>query len=106
MAGRERGRAGVDSLKRKLFLSPLARERELAIRHQITRRYATRNEEIVAGLREAAGAGPPVDPAVKVKRLVAEIAIQMALLHGGDWKVEIQPEKGFLLVSRRGRRCR
>jgi len=69
-------------------------------------KYATRNEEIVAGLREAAGAGPPIDPAMKVKRLVAEIAIQMALLHGGDWKVEIQPEKGFLLVSRRGRRYR
>jgi hypothetical protein len=101
MAGRERAEQGVDSLKRKLFLSPLARERELAIRHQITRRYATRNEEIVAGLREAAGAGPPVDPELKVKRLVAEIAIQMALLHGGDWRAEVDHEIGYALISRR-----
>lgn len=64
-------------------------------------KYATRNEEIVAGLREAAGAGPPIDPAMKVKRLVAEIAIQMALIHGGDWRTEIDHEIGAVVVRRR-----
>lgn len=66
-----------------------------------TPRYKTRNEKIIGQLREAVGAAPPIDPAVRVKRLMAEVAIQMALLHGGDWRVEHQPEKGFLLVSRR-----
>lgn len=64
-------------------------------------RYETRNHEIVANLREAAGAGPPVDPHMKVKRLTAEIAVAMALHHGGDWRVEIDHQIGFVLVSRR-----
>lgn len=71
------------------------------IRHRIVRRYATRNEEIVAELRDAAGAAPPIDPVMKVKRLTAEVAVQMALLYGGDWRVEIDPESGIVLVCRR-----
>lgn len=78
----------------------------MAISRQIKPKFKTRNEQIVAELREAAGAAPPIDPAMRVKRLVAEVAIMMALLHGGEWKVEFQPEKGFLLISRRGRKCR
>lgn len=73
----------------------------MAIQHRIQPKYATRNHQIVAELREAAGAAPPIDPAMRVKRLTAEVAIQMALLHGGDWRVEHQPEKGFVLISRR-----
>lgn len=69
-------------------------------------RHKTRNEEIVAELRKSAGAGPPVDPAIRVKRLVAEAAIQMALLHGGDWRVQFEPENGLVVVSRRRRRPR
>lgn len=67
-------------------------------------RYATRNDEIVAGLREAAGAGPPVDPHMRVKKLTAEVAIEMALLHGGDWRVRIDHQEGLVIVARRGHR--
>lgn len=64
-------------------------------------RYKTRNDQIVAELRSSAGAGPPIDPEMKVKRLVAEVAIQMALLHGGDWRVQVDHEKGYVLISPR-----
>lgn len=61
-------------------------------------KYKTRNEEIVAGLREAAGAGPPVDPEMRVKKLTAEVAVLMALIHGGDWMVQVDHQEGFVLV--------
>ena len=70
----------------------------MSIRHRIAPRYKSRNHEIVAGLREAAGAGPPVDPKMVVKKLTAEVAIQMALLHGGDWQVSIDHEIGLVMV--------
>lgn len=75
----------------------------MAIRHQIRPRFASRNEEIVAGLRQAAGAAAPVDPMMSIKRKAAEIATAMALVHGGDWRVQIDHEEGFLVVARRGR---
>lgn len=62
-------------------------------------RYKTRNDQIVAELRSSAGAGPPIDPEMKVKRLVAEVAIQMALLHGGDWRVLIDHERGLVMIA-------
>ncbi|MGY3330087.1 hypothetical protein ACVILI_003104 [Mesorhizobium sp. USDA 4775] len=67
-------------------------------------RYRTRNEQIVADLRNSAGAGPPIDPEMKVKRLTAEVAIEMALLHGGEWRVRIDHREGVVMVARRGRR--
>ena len=73
----------------------------IPIRRQVKPRYASKNEEIVAKLREAAGAGPPIDPVIKVKRLTAEVAIQMALLHGGDWQIQIDHREGFVLVTPR-----
>ena len=73
----------------------------MAIERQIKPRYETRNHEIVAKLRESAGAGPPVNREMRVKRLVAEIAIEMALLHGGDWRVQYQPEQGVIVIARR-----
>lgn len=73
----------------------------MEIYRRIKPKYATRNHQIVAELREAAGAAPPVDPAMRVKRLTAEVAIQMALLHGGDWRVQIDHEKGYILVAPR-----
>ncbi len=72
-----------------------------AIARRIKPKYATRNHQIVAELREAAGAAPPIDPAMRVKRLVAEVAIQMALLHGGDWRVQFEPENGLVQIVRR-----
>lgn len=73
----------------------------MAIRHQIRPRFATRNEEIVAGLRDAAGAVAPLDQKIVVKRKAAEISAAMALLHGGDWRVQIDHDSGFVFVVRR-----
>lgn len=76
----------------------------MALHHRIRPKYPTRNAEIVARLRETAGAGAPIDPEMKLKRLVAEAAIQVALVHGGDWRVEFEPHQGFVLISRRQKR--
>ena len=73
----------------------------MAISHQIKPRFATRNEEIVAGIIEAAGAVPPLDPYVVIKRKAAELSTAMALLHGGDWRVEVDHEDCFVVVRRR-----
>lgn len=73
----------------------------MGIQHQVRPKYGSKNEEIVAKLREDAGAGPPVDPYMKVKRLTAEVAVAMALIHGGNWRVEIDHHAGFVLVSPR-----
>lgn len=70
----------------------------MAIDRQIKPRFKTRNEEIVAELRETAGASPPIDPHMKVRRLTAEVATAMALLHGGDWMIQIDHQEGFVLV--------
>ena len=70
----------------------------MAINHQIKPRFKSRNHEIVAGLREAAGAGAPVDPKMKVKRLTAEVSAAMALLHGGDWTVQIDHDLRLVVI--------
>ncbi len=70
----------------------------MAIIHRIKPRYASKNDEIVAGLRAAAGAGAPIDPHMRVKRLTAEVAIAMALIHGGDWKVQIDHDRRAVMV--------
>ena len=74
----------------------------MAIEHRIRPKFKTRNEAIVAKLRAETGAGAPIDPAMKVKRLTAEVAIQMALLHGGDWMTKIDHQEGLVLVARAG----
>ena len=68
---------------------------------RVRRKYASRNEEIVAELRDVAGAAPPIDPHMRVKRLTAEVAVAMALIHGGDWRVQIDHAVGFVFVTRR-----
>lgn len=73
----------------------------MAINHQIQPKFRTRNEEIVAQIRSAARAVAPMDPEIVIRRKVAEIATAMALLHGGDWRVEIDHEDGFVVVRRR-----
>lgn len=75
------------------------REDELRISERVRPRYETRNDEIVAGIREASGADAPLNPEEAVKRNAAEIAVAMALLHGGEWRVQI--EAGFVHVTRR-----
>lgn len=72
----------------------------MAISHRIRPRYASKNEEIVAKLREAAGAGPPIDPLMAAKRKVAEAATLLALSQGGDWRVQFQPEIGLVAIAR------
>jgi len=71
----------------------------LAIKYRS--RYRTKNEEIVAGLREIAGASPPIDPRMKVKRLSAELSATMALIHGGDWRVQVDHEAQMILIMPR-----
>ncbi|MGN6772507.1 MAG: hypothetical protein ACTHJQ_22045 [Rhizobiaceae bacterium] len=73
----------------------------MAIKRQIKQRYATRNEEIVARLRESAGAGPPIDPRMAAKRKIAEAATLLALVHGGDWRVQFEPENDLVMIARR-----
>lgn len=73
----------------------------MAIFHQIRPKYQSRNEEIVAGLFESAGALPPAPPELVIKRKAAEISTLMALIHGGDWRVEIDHQTGFVLVAPR-----
>lgn len=61
-------------------------------------RYKTRNEEIVAELRNSAGASAPVDPRKKLKRLVAEAATLMALIHGGDWRAQLDHDLRLIVI--------
>lgn len=77
----------------------------MAISHRI-RQYKTRNEEIVARIRAEAGADAPRDPVMTIKKKVAELAYLMALVHGGDWRVEADQQATFVLISRRQRQKR
>lgn len=67
-------------------------------------RIKTRIRANVAKLRAEARADPPIDPHMRIKKRVAEVAYLMALVHGGDWKVEIDPHSTFVLISRRQKR--
>ena len=71
----------------------------MAIRY--SGKYESKNHQIVAELRASAGAAPPIDPAMQLKKRIAQTATLMALLYGGDWRVDSRPEAGFLLISRR-----
>ena len=73
----------------------------MAIIHQIKRKYQTRNEEIVGELIEGSGALSSSDPKVIIKRKAAEVAYLMALVNGGDWRVAINHDQGFVTISRR-----
>lgn len=64
-------------------------------------RLAKRNDEIVQELRSAAGAVAPLDPTILVKRKAAELSAAMALIHGGNWRVQIDHQVGMVLVVRR-----
>ena len=70
----------------------------MAIEHRIRPKYPTKNDQIVAEIIVQAGARPPLDPFVVVKRKSAEVAAAMALLHGGDWRVVVDHENRMVLV--------
>lgn len=71
----------------------------MAIIHRIRPKYRTKQEEIVGEIMESAGALSSFDPEVVIKRKAAEVSYLMALLHGGDWRVEIDHENLFVLVT-------
>ncbi len=71
------------------------------IADRIQLKFKTKNEEIVAGLFAAAGADAPAAPEIVIKRKAAELSTLMALVHGGDWRVQIDHEAGFLAIARR-----
>lgn len=73
----------------------------MAIIHQIKRKYATKAEETVADLAASAGALAASDPKTVLKRKTAEAAYLMALMHGGDWRVQIDHEDGLIVIARR-----
>lgn len=77
----------------------------MAIEHRIRPRYATKVEATVAQLRAEAGADAPINPHMKIKKKVADLAYLMALVHGGEWRVEVDPHSTFVLISRRQRRA-
>ena len=70
----------------------------MAIEHRIKPKYESRNHQLVAELRASAGAGPPVDPYVKAKRLAAELSATMALIHGDDWTVQIGHDLRLVVI--------
>lgn len=72
----------------------------MSIKHRFVAKYPSRNHEIVARLRTDSGAAAPVDPRVKVKRLTAQLSCEMALLHGGDWRVQIDHDVGLIVIAR------
>jgi 23S rRNA-/tRNA-specific pseudouridylate synthase len=71
----------------------------MAIIHQIRRKYASKNEEIVADLLYGPGIGTEQEMDTVIKRKAAEISIAMAILHGGEWRVEIDHENCFVLIA-------
>lgn len=73
----------------------------MAIIHQIRRKYRSKQEETIADLASSAGALASSDPKAILKRKTAEAAYLMALLHGGDWRVQIDHEDGLIVIARR-----
>lgn len=78
----------------------------MAIIHQIRRKYRNRKEEIVADLLYSAAGATEGELEAVIKRKAAEISIAMAVLHGGEWRVQIDHEDGFVHVTRRLQRTR
>ena len=76
----------------------------MAIEHRIKPKYQNRIEQTVANLRATAGADAPRDPRMMIKKKIADLAYLMALVHGGEWRVEQDPHGTFVLLSRRQRR--
>lgn len=78
----------------------------MAIIHQIRRKYDTKADEIVAELLYGPGVGTEQEMQTVIKRKAAEISIAMAILHGGEWRVQIDHEEPFVHITRRLKRNR
>lgn len=73
----------------------------MAIIHRIRPKYRNRKEEIVADLLYGSGGATEDHLETVIKRKAAEISIAMAVLHGGEWRVQIEHEEGFVHITRR-----
>jgi hypothetical protein len=73
----------------------------VAIIHRIKPKYRNRKEEIVADLLYGTGGATENEMQTVIKRKAAEISIAMAVLHGGDWRVQVDHEDGFVHITRR-----
>jgi hypothetical protein len=73
----------------------------VAIIHRIRPKYQNRNEEIIADLLYGTGGATENDLETVIKRKAAEISIAMAVLHGGEWRVQVDHEDGFVHITRR-----
>lgn len=60
----------------------------------------TRGEEALDRLRAIAAGVWPLDPAMRIERDAASIASAMAMVHGGEWRVQIDHVAGLVLVVR------
>jgi len=78
----------------------------MAIIHQIRRKYATKAEETVADLLYGSGVKTEEEMETFIKRKAAEISIAMAILHGGDWRAQVDHHDGVVLITRRLRGSR
>lgn len=73
----------------------------MAIIHQVRRHFLSRNDEIVADLLYGTSAATEEEVSMVIKRKAAEISIAMAVLHGGDWRVQIDHDAAIVLITRR-----
>lgn len=73
----------------------------MAIIHQIRRKYASKSEETIADLLYGTGVKTEEEMETVIKRKAAEISIAMAILHGGEWRVQIDHEGPFVHITRR-----
>ncbi len=71
----------------------------MAIIHQI-RKYPTKRHEIVDKLRRQSGAEPPKGLRIMAQEQAEALAETMSLLHGGEWRVQIDHESQIALVAR------
>lgn len=78
----------------------------MAIIHQVRRKYATKAEETVADLLYGTGVKTEEEMETIIKRKAAEISIAMAILHGGEWRVQIDHEEPLVHITRRLKRNR
>lgn len=63
-------------------------------------RDKTRSEEAVKKLRYLATATGKIAMATQIERNAALIASAMALLHGGEWRVQIDHQAGLVMIVR------
>ena len=77
------------------------KHRPAAIERRIQPKYQTKNEAVIAELRQAAISSGAMDPYIRVKKQATEVAFLMALIHGGEWRIDVDHEVGSVVVRRR-----